>query len=141
MKASTPTRREFLTGCAGCAVLAGVSGCTAVNPAPTVEADAGGSVLIAGRLEKPGDQLKVLLAGVSDPILVWRTSQGYGAASIVCTHRGSQVTFNAEAGSLDCPSHGSRFDQGGKVIHGPAKSPLTPYRAIRDGDRLRIHSV
>ena len=135
---STPTRREFLMGCAGCAVAMSAAGCTAVNPAPLVDADAEGATAVGGYLEKPGDQLKVRLPGVSDPVLVWRTAQGYGAASIVCTHLGSEVHFNAAEGTLDCPSHGSRYDAGGKVIHGPAKKSLTPYRATVEGNRLRV---
>jgi len=132
------TRREFLVGCAGCALAAGIVGCAAVNPAPLVEADAQGSVPLSGLLEKPGDQIKVRLPDAAEPVLVWRTAQGYGATSIVCTHRGSEVHFTPASGTIDCPSHGSQFDQGGKVLQGPAKKPLKPYRATVDGDRLRI---
>ena len=135
------TRREFLVGCAGCALAAGAVGCAAVNPAPLVEADAQGGVPIAGKLEKPGDQIKVRLPGAEELVLVWRTAQGFGAASIECTHLGSEVHFNPSAGTLDCPSHGSRYDQNGKVLHGPAKAPLKPYRAALEGDRLRIRSA
>jgi Rieske Fe-S protein len=132
------TRREFLMGCAGCALAAGVVGCTAVNPAPLVEADPQGSVPLAGHLQKPGDQIKVRLPDAAEPVLVWRTPQGFGAASIVCTHRGSEVHFTPESGTLDCPSHGSQFDQGGKVLQGPAKKPLKPYRVTVEGERLKI---
>jgi Rieske Fe-S protein len=136
-----PSRREFLVGCAACAIATGIAGCTAVNPAPLVEADAQNTVPIAGKLGVPGDQIKVQLPDAAELVLVWRTPQGYGGASIVCTHRGSQVHFNPEAGTLDCPSHGSRFDQEGKVIHGPAAKPLQAYRVTVEGDRLRIRPV
>ncbi len=135
------TRREFLLGCAGCGLAIGAAGCLAVNPAPLLDADDQGGIPIAGVLEKPGDQAKVRLRGSPEPVLVWRTAQGFGAASIVCTHRGSEVHWNARESTLDCPSHGSRFDPQGRVIHGPAKSPLTAYRATLEADRLKIRSV
>src|SRR5579864_3162984 len=113
-------RREFLVACAGCALSWNAAGCAAVNPVPLVEADAEGRVSVAGRLDKPGDQIKVKLLDSPDLVLAWAGAKGFGAASITCTHRGSQVHFNPAEGTLDCPSHGSRFDENGQVLHGPA---------------------
>ncbi len=131
----TLSRREFV---AGCALALRLGGCAAVNPVPELDADANGSVTPGDRLKNPGDQIKVRLPGVSDPILVWRSAQGYGAASIVCTHRGSEVHYNAADNRLDCPSHGSQFGPDGRVLHGPAKLPLAAYRVEADGDRLTV---
>jgi glycine/D-amino acid oxidase-like deaminating enzyme/nitrite reductase/ring-hydroxylating ferredoxin subunit len=44
--------------------------------------------------------------------------------SAVCPHLGGLVRWNADAGSWDCPAHGSRFDPFGKVINGPANADL-----------------
>jgi Rieske Fe-S protein len=44
--------------------------------------------------------------------------------SAICTHQGCQVAFNPSELSWDCPCHGSRFDVDGRVLHGPALSPL-----------------
>lgn len=131
----TLSRREFV---AGCALALRLGGCTAVNPVPELDADATGSVTPGDRLKNPGDQIKVRLPGVSDPVLVWRSAQGYGATSIVCTHRGSEVHYNAADNRLDCPSHGSQFAPDGHVLHGPAKLPLAAYRVEADGDRLSV---
>lgn len=41
-----------------------------------------------------------------------------------CTHLGCTVTWNPLEQSFDCPCHGSRFFNNGKVINGPANSEL-----------------
>jgi glycine/D-amino acid oxidase-like deaminating enzyme/nitrite reductase/ring-hydroxylating ferredoxin subunit len=43
-----------------------------------------------------------------------------------CPHLGGLVRWNESEKTFDCPVHGSRFDQFGKVINGPAKSDLIP---------------
>lgn len=42
-----------------------------------------------------------------------------------CTHMGCELNWNSAEKSWDCPCHGSRFTWSGKIIDGPAVTPLS----------------
>jgi Rieske Fe-S protein len=44
--------------------------------------------------------------------------------SAVCPHLGGILQWNGDEKTFDCPMHGSRFTNEGKVINGPAISAL-----------------
>ncbi len=56
---------------------------------------------------------------------IFRDERGFGfhALSAVCTHLGC-VAGRDESGGFFCPCHGSRFDEDGNVLGGPAPRGL-----------------
>lgn len=52
--------------------------------------------------------------------------------SAICTHLYCIVNWNTAEKSWDCPCHGSRFDPYGKVMNGPAISPLSAVEPDQD---------
>ena len=77
---------------------------------------------------KPGSGA-LLRRGLSK-IAAYRDDSGkLHERSAVCPHLGCIVAWNGTERSWDCPCHGSRFDPHGKVLNGPAISPLVPVPA------------
>jgi cytochrome b6-f complex iron-sulfur subunit len=58
-------------------------------------------------------------------LFVIHDSQGFAAIGAICTHLGCIVAASPEG--FDCPCHGSRFARDGRVVRGPAPSPLSWY--------------
>jgi len=70
-------------------------------------------------------------------VYVLRNSAGLRAMSASCTHLG--CTVRAEGEGYVCPCHGSRYDEEGKVVGGPAPAALLFYRLAVDGrGRLEV---
>jgi len=55
-----------------------------------------------------------------------------------CSHLGCSVALNKDAGSFDCPCHGSRFHLDGTVLHGPAAAPLSHLTWAQGSDASTI---
>ena len=71
----------------------------------------------------PGEGAVLTVRGAK--LAIHRDGAGtLSALSPVCTHLGCLVHWNTTAKSWDCPCHGSRFDPMGRVLNGPAVTPL-----------------
>jgi len=81
----------------------------------------GGADALAGIAPGEGQVLSI----EGERLAIYRNGNGQlNALSPVCTHLGCLVHWNTTEKSWDCPCHGSRFDPHGRVLNGPAVSPL-----------------
>jgi cytochrome b6-f complex iron-sulfur subunit len=68
------------------------------------------------------------------PNVLFKRSDGSLAAySLLCTHVCCEVTYESSSNLFYCPCHGSEFDSSGRVIRGPAGSPLPSVTLTVDG--------
>jgi cytochrome b6-f complex iron-sulfur subunit len=121
-----PSRREFFL--AGCAAI-GVA--TAGFAASTLR------YLVPSVLYEPPARFNIGNPGGFPPgsvtfledrrLFVFNGADGFFAVSSVCTHLGCNVKRGGPG--FECPCHGSRFDENGRVVHGPAPAPL-PWFAL-----------
>ena len=78
-----------------------------------------------------------LLADI--PAVLFHHEYGFSALSLVCTHL--DCTVEEEANGFDCPCHGSRYDENGKVLRGPTQESLHSLRVeTTDDGRLIVHT-
>jgi cytochrome b6-f complex iron-sulfur subunit len=74
------------------------------------------------------------------PAMLVHTEKGFFALSLVCTHLGCTVEKKDQG--FACPCHGSRYNEDGKVTHGPAEKPLKPLRVdVTPEGKLKIFTV
>ncbi|MCA9712496.1 MAG: Rieske 2Fe-2S domain-containing protein, partial [Myxococcales bacterium] len=87
----------------------------------------------------PGGLLALRPAGARKPVLVQRLEgDQVRVLSLRCPHLGCIVRWDNEAQVLRCPCHGSRFDDRGSVLEGPAKQALTVFRSQLVGNKVRF---
>lgn len=84
---------------------------------------------LAQRASTSPDQLEpgegqVVSAGLEQIALSRDEGGELHAVSARCTHMGCIVHWNPAETSWDCPCHGSRFAADGKLLEGPAVTPL-----------------
>jgi Rieske Fe-S protein len=60
------------------------------------------------------------------------------AVSIICSHLGCSVTWEAEKNQFICPCHSSAFDQHGDVLNSPAPRPLDYYPVLIEAGKVKI---
>ena len=136
-----PSRRAFLVGVCGAAVLgAGLGSALLADDA----------VAATGIRRKKNGQVVVTVAKVASlaaadgrvvlgtvkgtPVAVVREGDGsFAALNLACTHQG--VTVNPDAAGWLCPAHGSLFALDGAVERGPAMASLATYPSRWDARR------
>ena len=119
-------RRDFLAGAAFWTT-AGALGFAAVGvarmPKPGVLPGPSSLLKIGPPGEYPVSTEPQRVAGQN--LFILHDDTGYAAVAAVCTHLGCIVAPTADG--FACPCHGSRFSHEGRVVQGPAPSPLAWY--------------
>jgi len=130
-KRETMDRKSFLkTTCAACGVtstLLFIDSCSKqafVNftvdltlPANAALAHTGGSV-------------------INGNVIVIKTSTGYEALSLICTHQGCTVGYTGNG--FRCPCHGGTYNINGVVTGGPPPANLASYTVTQSGSILTV---
>jgi menaquinol-cytochrome c reductase iron-sulfur subunit len=86
------------------------------------------------KLRKPKDYPPGVTFDPDRRLFVVREDDGFHVVSSVCTHLGCTVQWKADPRRFECPCHGSRFQQDGTVIGGPAPRPLAWYAVALSPD-------
>jgi nitrite reductase/ring-hydroxylating ferredoxin subunit len=91
-------------------------------------------------LRSVGGSVKVAHPKLKEAILIIRSAKHrYEAVSVVCTHRGGEISFDKKKKRLVCGNYGhSVFRLTGQVVRGPANRPLKTYRTLIFGGKLEI---
>jgi cytochrome b6-f complex iron-sulfur subunit len=79
-----------------------------------------------------------------EPVIVVHMGTGqFKAFSARCTHLGCIVKYQTEDGPphFHCNCHGSEFDMNGKIISGPASTPLTPLKVSLQESSIIVSKV
>lgn len=94
------------------------------------------NAFVAGRLEEFSQKVTYVTGRRA---FIVRDDNGMRALSAVCTHLGCTVNWIPENDRIECPCHGSIFDEEtGAVLRGPATRPLEWYKvtALDNGQLL-----
>jgi cytochrome b6-f complex iron-sulfur subunit len=73
------------------------------------------------------------------PAIIYNKDGEIIAYSLVCTHLGCTVAESVTG--FGCPCHGSRYDENGNVLAGPAQKPLKTLRVeVLENGTLKLHA-
>ena len=118
---------SVLEGCAGSKMIAG----TIENSDLVVPENA----FLSGGANKP--YVVVQHESLKYPICVYRTSATeYTALLMRCTHQGAELQVFGDR--LECPAHGSQFDNTGQVKNGPADTNLRKFPVTVQNQQIHI---
>jgi cytochrome b6-f complex iron-sulfur subunit len=132
------TRRRFLAKAAlGCAVGAGSLAAAAALRSVVPSLTRTRKVFPVGRL--PEFPINTFTLLPEHKVFIFREHDGVRAVSAVCTHLG--CVLKRVEDEFRCPCHGSRFENSGQVLSGPAPSSLPWFRVdLAPDGQLRVHT-
>lgn len=90
--------------------------------------------------ELPVGRTKAITYG-GVPALVMRTPESIRAFSMICTHLGCTVEWQADKKEFYCPCHDGRYDEFGDVLAGPPPIPLEQIPVRVEGETVTVGEV
>ena len=72
------------------------------------------------------------------PGIVLRTPESVKAFSLICTHLGCTIQWQAGNDEFYCACHDGRYDQFGEVIGGPPPVPLEQFPVSVEGEQVTV---
>ncbi len=73
-------------------------------------------------------------------ILLKKSDGTLTALSMLCTHMCCECSYDSTSGYIYCPCHGSIFDATGRVLRGPAQTPLPSIRLNVDSSTGLVYA-
>jgi Rieske Fe-S protein len=148
------TRRTVVAGSGLLAATAALAACSSYGsgeggaPAAPGDGSPGGAYPDAQQPPSPGaealaDKAEIPVGGgvifpEQEVVVTQPAPDEFRAFSAVCTHQQCLVN-KVEAGTIDCPCHGSKFAVAdGTPVDGPAKKPLPPREVRVEGTSVRV---
>ncbi len=129
-----------LESCGGGGSPTSPGGLGGVSALPTVSGTLSGSTItvnVTGTALASTGTLALVRTGGGDVLVARTADTTFVALSAGCTHQACEITgFSGQ--NYVCPCHGSRFDTGGRVVNGPAVTPLPQFQTQFSNDVLTI---
>lgn len=123
---------QSLLGLSGLLGLGGLARFFSYEPEPDVP-----SVFDLGNISNYSVGSRTIRADI--PAVIYNRAGEFITYSLICTHLGCSA--EAEDEGFACPCHGSRFDQDGQVLEGPAQRSLREMRVeILEDQTLILHT-
>ncbi|HXI01163.1 MAG TPA: Rieske (2Fe-2S) protein [Sphingobacteriaceae bacterium] len=141
-------RRKFIAStCISCMsgglMLSLLEGCSTSKIATAIIEGSDMIVPLADFTTKKGEQTSykqyvvVQNEKLKYPICVFRFDENnYKALLMRCTHQGTELQVFGD--KLQCPAHGSEFNNRGEVNNGPANTSLRTFPVILTNNQLKI---
>ncbi|HZY81766.1 MAG TPA: Rieske (2Fe-2S) protein [Cyclobacteriaceae bacterium] len=122
---------EWLSGCAGTRYLSvPIEGDSLVVPVQSFVSESETEKKYLKYLVVHNDQLEY-------PICIYRFSENeYKALLMKCTHQGTELQVFGDR--IQCPAHGSEFNNKGEVQNGPADTPLRSFQVSTTGEAIKV---